>query len=111
VAVELGHLIHALSENRNGLIVDLETKRASGRAKPEAARAMLGRTARGKGHALSLKRRKMIEEAFGWTKTIGGLRKTRVTSLARVKAQALRTFAAYNLTRMSRLFGWRALPA
>ena len=32
---------------------------------------------RGKGYAMSLRRRKMVEEAFGWIKTVGGLRKTR----------------------------------
>lgn len=73
--------------------------------------AVDGRTARGKGYALSLKRRKMIEEAFGWAKTVGGLRKTRFIGLAKVAAQGLLTFAAYNLTRMASLFGWREAPA
>jgi hypothetical protein len=40
-----------------------------------------------------------VEEVFGWSKTVGGLRK--------VKAQTFFTFAAYNLTRMGSLFGWR----
>ena len=71
---------------------------------------MDGRTVRGKGYALSLRRRKMIEEAFGWAKTIGGLRKTRFIGLALVKAQTLFTFTAYNLTRMMSLYGWREAP-
>ncbi|BBA34805.1 putative transposase of ISThsp18, IS1182 family [Methylocaldum marinum] len=33
--------------------------------------AVDGRTARGKGYAISLKCRKRIEEAFGWLKTVG----------------------------------------
>lgn len=52
-----------------------------------------GRTARGKGYALSLARRKMIEAAFGWIKTVGGFRKTRQ------RGQAVFCFAADNLTR------------
>ena len=60
---------------------------------------------------MSLKRRKMIEEAFGWAKEFGGFRRTRFVGFAKVKAQALLTFAAYNLTRMSSLFGWRAATA
>ena len=35
--------------------------------------AIDGRTTRHEGYALSQKRRKLIEEAFGWAKTIGGL--------------------------------------
>jgi hypothetical protein len=60
--------------------------------KPHVARkakrsAVDGRTARGKGYALSLSRRKMIEEAFGWLKTVGGFRKTRHRGLAKVSGQ------------------------
>jgi hypothetical protein len=33
---------------------------------------------------MSLRRRKMIEEAFGWIKTVGGLRKTRHVGLAKL---------------------------
>jgi IS5 family transposase len=42
----------------------------------------------------------MIEEAFGWIKTVGGLRKTRHKGLEKLSGQALFAFAAYNLTRM-----------
>lgn len=54
-------------------------------------------------YAISLRRRKMIEEAFGWIKTVGGLRKTRHIGLAKLAGQALFTFAAYNLTRILNL--------
>jgi hypothetical protein len=37
--------------------------------------AIDGRTARGKGYAMSQQVRKRIEQAFGWVKTIGSLRK------------------------------------
>ena len=69
--------------------------------------AIDGRTTRHAGYRTSLKIRKRIEEVFGWSKTVGGLRKTRFRGLSKVKAQTLFTFAAYNLTRMASLFGWR----
>lgn len=73
--------------------------------------AIDARTTRHAGYATSQRRRKLIEEAFGWAKTVGGLRKTRFIGLTRVTAQALFTFAAYNLVRMGGIFGWaRAAP-
>lgn len=45
----------------------------------------------------------MIEEAFGWIKTVGGLRKTRHKGLLKLSGQAVFTFAAYNLTRLLNL--------
>lgn len=69
--------------------------------------AIDGRTTRHAGYAVSLKKRKLVEEIFGWAKTVGGLRKTRFIGLAKVKAQTVFTFACYNLTRMATLFGWR----
>jgi len=69
--------------------------------------AIDGRTTRHLGYAVSLKKRKLVEEIFGWAKTVGGLRKSRFIGLAKVKAQTIFTFACYNLTRMATLFGWR----
>ena len=69
--------------------------------------AIDGRTTRHAGYKQSLKIRKRIEEIFGWAKTIGGLRKARFVGLAKVSAQTVFTLAAYNLTRMATLFGWR----
>ena len=69
--------------------------------------AIDGRTTRHAGYKTSLKIRKRIEEIFGWSKTVGGLRKARFVGLAKVSAQTVFTFAAYNLTRMATLFGWR----
>jgi transposase len=142
---KLRYMMHALSENLNGLVVDVESTQATGRAEWEAAIRMVdrsvrkpgatvgadkgydtaelvgelerrgirahvarkvtgsavdGRTARGKGYAMSLTRGKMIEEAFGWIKTVGGLRKTRHKGLEKLSGQALFAFAAYNLTRL-----------
>ena len=65
--------------------------------------AIDGRTARHDGYAISLRRRKMIEEAYGWMKTIGGLRKLRHRGQAKVAALFTFAAAAYNLVRLRRL--------
>ena len=59
------------------------------------------------GYAVSLRKRKLVEEIFGWVKTIGGLRKAKFIGLAKAKAQTVFTLAAYNLMRMATIFGWR----
>jgi len=60
-------------------------------------------TTRHEGYAVSLRKRKKIEEIFGWLKTVGCLRKTRRRGVGRV--QWIFTFAveAYNLIRMRNL--------
>ena len=65
--------------------------------------AIDGRTTRHESYTTSQRRRKLIEESFGWMKDIGGLRKLRHRGQA--KAAALFTFAcaAYNLVRLRTL--------
>ena len=55
------------------------------------------------GYALSQRIRKRIEEAFGWIKVSGGLRKTRHRGLERVGWSFTFTAAAYNLIRLPKL--------
>jgi len=43
---KLRYMTHALAENRNGLIVDVETTQANGRAEWEAAQAIIARSVR-----------------------------------------------------------------
>ena len=76
-------------------------------AQRKVGSAIDGRTTRHAGYQQSLKKRKLVEQIFGWAKTVGGLRQARFIGLAKVRAQALFTFAAYNLTRMATLYGWR----
>lgn len=151
---KLSYMPHLLTENRNGLIAEVELTAATGTAEREAALAMLGRakvkpgatvaadkaydtqdfvaalrqrswrphvaqntsnrrsaidgrTTRHAGYRVSQRRRKLVEEAFGWMKTVGGLRKTRFKGRLRVAAQVVFAAAAYNLTRMMTLLGWR----
>ena len=65
--------------------------------------AIDGRTTRHPGYAVSQKKRKQIEEAFGWGKTIGPIRKTMLRGIARVRAQFTLTMAAYNLAKLPNL--------
>lgn len=139
----LSYLANALMENRNGLIVGVDVRHATGTAGRDYALALVerhlrsgatlgadkgydvralvqsierrgvrahiarhtkngrhstvdGRTAHSQGHAMSQQVRKRIEQAFGWVKTIGDLRKPPVTGLAKVRAWAAWNFAAYN---------------
>jgi len=62
-----------------------------------------GRTTRHEGYAISQRKRKRIEEIFGWIKTVGGLRKTRFIGIAKTQLAAYLVGAAYNLLRMARV--------
>lgn len=144
---KLSYAGHVLMENRHGLAVDCCVTKATGRAEPEAAVAMVERipgwrritlgadkgydskelvrqmrehrvtphfarkqtstiderTTRHPGYALSQRKRKRVEEIFGWIKTVGGLRKTRHRGVTRVDWMFTLALAAYNLIRMRNL--------
>lgn len=61
------------------------------------------RTTRHPGYAASQRIRKRIEEAFGWIKTVAGLRQTRFRGRARVDLSFTFAAAAYNLVRLPKL--------
>jgi transposase len=61
------------------------------------------RTTRHPGYAISQRKRKRVEEIFGWLKTVGGLRKTRHRGVGRVGWMFTFALAAYNLVRMRNL--------
>jgi transposase len=65
--------------------------------------AIDARTTRHAGYATSQKKRKLVEEPFGWGKTVGPIAKTMLRGLNRVGAQFTLTMAAYNLARLPRL--------
>ncbi len=65
--------------------------------------AIDGRTTRHPGYVASLRIRKRIEEAFGWAKTVAGLRKARHCGLPKIDWQFTFAMAAYNLVRLPRL--------
>ena len=146
---KLSYLGHLLTENRHGLVLDVELTEANGYAKREAAVTMLersvsgcgtlgadrgydtrgfvaalrargvtphvaqndrrrrsavdGRTTRHRGYRQSQKRRKIVEQVFGWMKTVGGGRKLRFVGRERNRGWLELTAAAYNLVRMATL--------
>ena len=147
---QLCYMGHALTENRNGFVVEATLTHADGTAERTAAIDMLdaldpgstrritlgadkgydttdfvadlrrmcvtphvaakakgsaidGRTTRHAGYAVSQRKRKLVEEPFGWGKTVGPLRKTMLRGLDRVRTQFTLTMAAYNLAKLPRL--------
>ena len=53
--------------------------------------------------AVSQRRRKKIEEPFGWAKTVGNLAQTMLRGVNRLSAQFTLTMAANNLARLPKL--------
>jgi len=62
-----------------------------------------GRTTRHTGYAVSQRRRKRVEEVFGWMKTVGLLRKVRHRGRDKVDWVFTFTAAVYNLVRLRSL--------
>jgi IS5 family transposase len=65
--------------------------------------AVDGRTTRRAGYIISQRIRKRVEEIFGWSKTVGNFRKTRLVGLAKNKLAGFMVGAAYNLVRLAKL--------
>ncbi len=65
--------------------------------------ALDGRTTRHPGYAVSQRKRKLVEQIFGWMKTVGVMRKTRHRGTARVGWTFVFTLAVYNLIRLRNL--------
>jgi transposase len=61
------------------------------------------RTTQHVGYAISQKKRKRIEESFGWMKTIGMLKKVKLRGLEKVSWLFTFVAAVYNLYRLQRL--------
>ena len=75
-------------------IARIESRRAPG---------LDGRTTRHEGYAISQRKRKRVEEIFGWMKSVGGLRKSRFVGIVKTQLAAYMVGAAYNLLRMARM--------
>lgn len=61
------------------------------------------RTIRHEGYQVSQKKRKLVEQIFGWAKSVGTLRKLKHRGLDRVHSITTMNFAAYNLIRIRNL--------
>ena len=73
------------------------------RASVHRGSAIDGRTTRHGGYAISQQKRKLVEQGFGWMKTVGGLRKLRHRGGPLVTWIFTFTTAAYNIVRLRRL--------
>jgi len=67
--------------------------------------------AKSDGYALSQRKRKLIEQGFGWAKSVGSIRQVMVRGIAKVGQQFVLTMAAYNLVRMRTLAELRPASA
>lgn len=65
--------------------------------------AIPGEIKEAEGCATSLRQRKIIEDAFGWVKEVSTLGRVMLRGVDRIRSEALLSFAAYNLLRMSSL--------
>lgn len=63
------------------------------------------------GYALSQRKRKLIEQGFGWAKSVGPIRQVMVRGIEKVDQLFVLTMAAYNLTRMRTLAELRPVTA
>ena len=79
------------------------TPHVSQNLKRSGGSAIDGRTTQHEGYKVSQRKRKRIEEVFGWIKTVGTLRKTRHRGLETVRWVFTFTATAYNLVRMRNL--------
>ena len=79
------------------------TPHVSQNTKRPGGSAIDSRTTRHEGYQMSQRKRKRIEEVFGWVKTVGMLRKTRHRGLETVAWVFTFTATAYNLVRMRNL--------
>jgi transposase len=65
--------------------------------------AIDARTTRHAGYAVSQRKRKLVEQSFGWMKVIGLLRKVKLRGLEKVSWWLKYVGAAYNLMRLQKL--------
>jgi IS5 family transposase len=72
-------------------------------AQKASGSAIDGRTTRHAGYDVSQRKRKLVEQVFGWMKTVGGLRQLRHRGGERVDWIVTFTASAYNLVRMRTL--------
>jgi len=65
--------------------------------------AVPDRIAGSEGYAISQQKRKLIEQGFGWAKTVGHMRQVVVRGIKKVDQMFVLTMAGYNLTRLRSL--------
>ena len=73
--------------------------------KNSAVAGLDGRTIKSKGFKLSQLKRKLVEECFGFMKTVAGLRKSRFVGVARTAYAFSFALGVYDLVRIAALCG------
>ena len=71
--------------------------------------AVADEIAQSAGYAISQRKRKLIEQGFGWAKLVGPIRQVMVRGIKKVDQLFVLTMAAYNLVRMRTLAEVRPL--
>jgi transposase len=100
IAADKGYDTKDFVQEMRGMKV---TPHVSQNHKRSGGSAIDGRTTRHSGYQISQRKRKRIEEVFGWMKTVGMLRKTRHRGVFKVGWVFTFAAAAYNLVRMRNL--------
>lgn len=102
-----GAFLHEL-ETSEGVVplIPLPTNKICGDGPEARARRKARRRQSTKRYTVAQRIRKRVEETFGWTKEIGGFRRSRHVGRWKIHQQALVVNAAYNLLRMARLEVW-----
>lgn len=72
-------------------------------AQRKYSKSMDGRTTRHKGYAVSQRKRKRVEEIFGWAKSVGLIRKAKLRGRVRIDWLFTMCIAVFNLVRMRNL--------
>lgn len=101
---DAGPFLHTL-EAEEGVVPLVPTRRGVIRSTTPAAEARrkARRRTRTKRYKKAQRTRKRVEEIYGWSKTIGGLRRSRHVGRWKIQQQGLVVCAAYNLLRLARL--------
>jgi transposase len=99
LGADKGYHTRAFVEHLRGKSIRPHIAQITGRTTP----GLDGRTTRHATYVISQRKRKRVEEIFGWLKTVAGMRKTRFRGIARIQQQAHFAAAAYNLLRISKL--------
>lgn len=86
-----------------GFIQDLRALKVSPHIAAKETSCLDGRTIGTEGYSISQRKRKQIEECFGWMKTVGLMRKLRHRGLAKVGWIFQFTAAAYNIVRLKNM--------
>ena len=100
IAADKGYDTREFVQEMRGMKV---TPHVSQNDKRPGGSAIDERTTRHEGYKISQRKRKRIEEVFGWMKTVGMLRKTRHRGVSKVGWVFTFAAAAYNLVRMRNL--------